>query len=205
MGMPMIRGRWFTEAESSPAIVINESLWRRAFENLDPLGVRVTLSTLSTKDAPYVTTIVGVVADLRYRALDVTPMPEVYVAYTEVPRTPPFTIVARTTVPSAVVADLRQAVGSIDRTQLVDNVTTLDQRLAESVAPRRFNLFLLGTFAATAVMIALMGIYGLIAYSVKQRTHEIGARLAIGGVGARKQVFVAALAIVTGRRGMIST
>jgi putative ABC transport system permease protein len=191
MGMRLIRGRWVTDIEPSPAWVINETFARRHFGDSDPVGTRFRYPGGQESWA----TVVGVVADRKLQRLDGQAEPEFYIDYAH-DLTFGYAIVASVTIdPAAASAEVRRAAAGVDAAAAVLEVRTMEAALADSIAPYRFNLFTFGLFAAVALLLASVGIYGTLAYSTSRRTQEIGIRLTLGA--ARGEV----LAMVI-RQGM---
>jgi predicted permease len=198
VGIRLVKGRWLADTDPADNVMLNESMSRLAFGDADPVG-RV-LSILQPA------TVVGVVADLKYSKLDAAPPAEAYMSYQQLPFMPGISVdvAARTTGdPSTAAPAIRKLISAIDPTQPVYNMKTQEQALSDSIAPRRFNLFVLGSFAATALLLALVGIYGVIAYSVAQRTHEIGIRMALGAQRSKVVGMVAREGMVIALAGMV--
>jgi putative ABC transport system permease protein len=181
MGIPLLSGRFFTDADdkqSKPVILINRTLARQFWPNGNPLGARLVIETTSTRVAE----IVGVVGDVKPDRFEGEDWPMIYNPYTQVPVLGLTLVVRNSGQPGAIASAVTSEIRRLDPEQVVADVRPMESVVDRAVAGTRFNASLLAIFAWIAFLLASLGIYGLISFDVKERTNEIGIRMALGAL-----------------------
>lgn len=211
MGIPLLSGRTFNErefAQQSNVVIINKALADKYFPGKNPIGQKIVIDM---KDENLPDEIIGVVGDVHLSDLATAPFPVAYWPYAEL-RYPAMTALVRTAkTPQSLVGPIREVVTQLDEEQPIAKIATMDQLVGDSLARSRFTTLLLSCFAAVALVLACIGIYGVMAYSVAQRTQEIGIRMALGAQRADvlrmvlKQGFrLAAVGVAIGVAGAVA-
>jgi predicted permease len=203
MGIPVVHGRGFTPEDgpnAPPVVVINQTMARLMFPSEDPIGRRIRFSAVTS---PW-TTIVGVIGDVHHSGLETAPSPEVYTWYLQNPPVNPFLVLRTAAAPAAVASAVRAQLQALDKDISAYDIRPMAQVRLESVAERRFVLMLVAAFGALALVMAAVGVYGVMALIVSERTPEIGIRLALGARPWQVMRVVVAQGVTLAAAGVIA-
>jgi putative ABC transport system permease protein len=214
IGVPLKAGRWFVERDRADApgvVIVNDAMARRFWPNQSPIGRRITHDLSIVPGQQTSREIVGVVGDVRHFGVEQASEPQMFVPHAQMPW-PSMAIVLRTRLDAQTLsAAVRQAVWSMDETIPVPPLRDMQYLFADAVGQPRFRAWLLGLFAGTAILLAMIGLYGTMAYLAQQRTREIGLRIALGATPRqatapllRSGLTLAAIGTVLGLAGSVA-
>ena len=204
MSIPLLTGRHFTDSDSAGrarVTIISETLARRYFANQNPIGKRIKVGGRERPNAPWLE-IVGVVGDVRYAALDKTLEPVFYVPHAQNTMRSMFLVIRTSLPPASVRTAVRQQIAALDNNIPVMEPRPIDDLLQESVAQPRLRTVVIAVFAFAALLVAAVGLYGVIAYGVVQRLQEIGIRIALGAQPHVVSMMILRQAVVIGLAGI---